>query len=72
MHLCRPFQDFAVDQRYEILNFYSHSLLNVSLGFRAVYQNNWIAGQWPKNFLVQCKPSIEFLELYALTMALMV
>ena len=36
-------------------------------GFGAYCGESWTAGKWDPIFMARCKPSIEFLELYALT-----
>ena len=36
------------------------------LGFSALCNHSWMFGEWNKNFLKQQKPSIEYLELFAL------
>ena len=72
LQLCRPFLDFDDTQVWTVLNFYSDVSLNCKLGFGAVFNNRWLVGQWPKNFVERCKPSIDFLELYALTVTLTV
>ena len=36
----------------------------------AVFMNNWLFAQWPENFIKDFNPSIEILELFALTIAL--
>ena len=66
--LSRPFIDFT-DESCEVINFTSAASLNESLGMGAVYQNSWMVVQWPLHFIKQEKPSIEFLELFALTAA---
>ena len=71
-HLCRAFTEFQPNPNYEDVHLYSDASLNRNLGFGAVYQNNWIVGQWPEGFGQNCSPSIEFLELFALVMALTV
>ena len=37
------------------------------IGFGALCQASWMAGIWEENFLKECKPSIEYSELWALT-----
>ena len=34
-----------------------------------MYDKEWTYGQWPVGFIDLCKPSIEYVELYALTVA---
>ena len=49
------------------LNFYSDASANPELGFGCIYNNCcWIGEQWKPNFINSVKPSIEYLELYAL------
>ena len=70
VQLCRLFSDFDFSQKHTILSFYSDASLNAKLGFGAVFNNHWLAGQWNAKFIELCKPSIKFLELYALVIAL--
>ena len=66
--LCRPFIDFDHNS-YQVQNFTSDASLNPRLGMGAVFGNHWLVVQWEYNFKVEQEPSIEFLELYALTAA---
>ena len=71
-NLCRPFVDFDTMARTtQTLNFYSDASRNSELGFRAIFENQWFAAQWTKNFVEECQPSIEFLELLALVAAVL-
>ena len=71
--VCRPFVDFfPMEESAQILNFYSDAAKNEKFGIGAVHQNHWLYSRWPRNFLQQYNPSIEFLELYAVTVALYV
>ena len=63
---CRPFLDFTRDLHAEEVNMYSDASGNFKLGFAAFCQNSWLAGFWDETFMRQNKPSIEFLELFAL------
>ena len=59
--------DFALDDRHSIvLNLYSDATLNLNLGMGAIFDTHWIVRKWEKTFIVNRKPSIEYLELYAL------
>ena len=70
-HLCRPFTDFDLNnQKQDVLRLASDASLAENLGFGAIFNDNWTVGQWNPTFIWTCKPSIEFLELYALTVAL--
>ena len=66
--ICRPFIDFQQNST-QILNFTSDASRNYSLGMGAVFKNNWIVMRWNKKFIEEEDPSIEFLELFALTAA---
>ena len=37
----------------------------------AIFNNSWIAGLWGRDFILNEKPSIEFLELFALVAAIL-
>ena len=53
------------------LEFYSDASANEILGFGAVFNNDWLFGQWEPNFINDMSPSIEYLELFALVAALL-
>ena len=55
----------------EQLFFYSDASANPELGFRAVFNQKWLFGQWELGFIRECSPSIEYLELFALTAAIL-
>ena len=69
--LCRPFVDFSDIPQYQKLFFYSDASKNSRLGMGAVFNNNWIVAKWGSQFIQNCDPSIEFLELFALTAAVL-
>ena len=66
--LCRPFVDLAITRtNTEILNFYMDASLNqYTGGLGGVFDNRFIYGTWGREFIINEKPSIEFLELFAL------
>ena len=68
--LCRPFIDIDETISAETLNFYSDSSASELLGMGAIFDNHWIVAAWGKEFIQQCKPCIQFLELYALVAAI--
>ena len=68
--LCRPFADYDLTVVPTVLRFASDASLSAKLGFGATFEDQWLFGQWDPNFIKSCKPSIEFLELFALTIAL--
>ena len=52
------------------VNFFTDSSKSVELGFGGVYDNHsWFFGQWEKGYIKSYDPSIEYLELLALCMA---
>ena len=53
------------------LSFYSDASANPNLCFRAVYNDYWLYGQWELGYIRKYNPSIEYLELFALTAALL-
>ena len=69
--VCRPMLDLErwVDA-WEV-SFYSDASTNKLLGFRAVCSTAWTFGQLELGFIEQCKPTIEYLELFAFTAALL-
>ena len=69
--LCRPFVDFYGSEVGKVLFFYSDASRNPLLGMGAIFNNRWLYAQWPKGFVEKYNRSIEYLELYALTIALL-
>ena len=61
---CRLFMDFDEIASEEI-DMYSDA--SGVLGFRAYCGKNWTCGFWSRDFIIDKKPSIEYLELYGLT-----
>ena len=61
--LCRPFIDLNKFETSETLQFYSDA--SGKIGFGAIFNKKWLFGLWNQQFLRK-KPSIEYLELYAL------
>ena len=54
-----------------LINFASDASAAAKLGYGCVFNNKWLFGQWETNFIDQYKPSIKFLELYALCAGLL-
>ena len=68
--LCRPFIDFdAKTVCAEEINMLSDVSGSIKLGFRAAFDNEWCCANWEEQFIEDCKPSIEYLEFYALAVA---
>ena len=53
------------------LSFYLDASANPNLGFGAVHNDYWLYGQWELGYIRKYNPSIEYLELFALTAALL-
>ena len=48
---------------------YSDASKGETKGVGAICQNSWMFAQWEDNFIKSCDPSIEFLELYGVMVA---
>ena len=64
--VCRPFTDFSKVLHAVDINFSSDVARSEFLGFGCVMGTQWCYEQWEPGFIAQYKPSIDFLELYAL------
>ena len=69
--LCRPFLDLHAFETSQTLKFYTDSSANGELGFGCVFNDRWIFGRWENNFVKDNDPSIEYLELAALCIAVL-
>ena len=69
--LCRPFVDLKVFDTSETLDFYTDSSACETLGFGCIFRSRWMFGQWEPGFIRECNPSIAYLELAALVMAVL-
>ena len=69
--VCRPMVDLNKISSVRQLCFYSDASACESLGFGAIFNKKWIFGQWEPNFIKENKPSIEYLELFALRAAVL-
>ena len=70
--VCRPFSDFqANDGRLIQTSFHTDTSGSELLGCGGWCDNNWFSQQWDANFIRTKKPSIAYLELYALTVGIL-
>ena len=69
--LCRPSIDFSEALVTDKIDFYTDASGAVNLGFGCVLGKEWTQGFWNPSFMINCKPSIEYLELYAMTVAIL-
>ena len=67
---CRPFMDFREYSAVDI-DMYSDASKNPDLGFGAYCQEEWCYGQWDKQFIQKIDPSIQYLELFVVTVAVL-
>ena len=67
--VCRPMVDLNESLTADQLQFYSDASAAKTLGFGAVFNDEWLFGQWEENYISHFKPNIEYLELYALVAA---
>ena len=67
----RLFLDLSEMLYAQELEFFSNASANGNLGFGTIFGNHWLSGQWESGFISAKNPSIEFLELYALTTAVL-
>ena len=52
------------------MDFYTDSSTSPKLGFGGYFGTSWFAGLWGSDFVCKAKPSIQYLELYAITVAI--
>ena len=62
---CRPFMDFSKFIIADEVDMYSNA--SGKLGMGALCGEEWMYKMWPAHFLQKYKPSIEYLELFAVT-----
>ena len=63
-----PMVDLSQKQVHSVdIKFFSDASASEVLGFGCVFKSHWLSGSWPRDFIRNCKLSIEYLELFALT-----
>ena len=67
---CRPFMEFGRIFADDI-DMYSDASRNFRLGCGALCNENWTYVQWDENFMRKCQPSIAYLELYGIAIAVL-
>ena len=65
---CRPFIDFSLVLTASQLQWFTDASGRISFG--GIHEKQWFLGQWTDDFL-SLEPSIEFLELYAVTVSVL-
>ena len=67
---CRPFLD-CFEQTAEDIDMYSYASGSCDKGFGAYCGKNWTAKTWNRQWFLSENPSIEYLELYGVTVAVL-
>ena len=65
---CRPFIDFSKKLYADDLDWYTDS--SGKIGYRGIHDKSYFFGTWPESLLKK-KPSIGYLELYAVTVSVL-
>ena len=68
---CRPFIDFQDSWNAVKLNFYTDSAKSAKLGCGGICGRSWFSRQWSTGLIEDLDPSIEYLELYAVTVGVL-
>ena len=66
---CRPFLDYSHVISAEELFWYTDA--SGRIGYGGVRNENWFSQAWSKEFLIRCKPSIQYLELFAVCVSIL-
>ena len=71
--VARPFVDFFEDDFMATeLEFFSDASLNFEYGIGGRFEQDWSFTQWPTNFIRDNKPSIQYVELLGLAIAVFI
>ena len=68
----RPFVDLSYVIQATTLDLYTDSSANGSLGFGGIYGRMWFFGKWESGYIAKFAPNIQYLELYAVCMAVFI
>ena len=66
---CRPFLDYSSDLKANEIDFYTDA--SGKIGYGGISETQFMWGVWDQEFLRECKPDIAYLELFALTAAIL-
>ena len=66
---CRPFIDYTEILSADDIDLYTDASGKIGCG--GIFIDKWFQFRWEKHFLQRCKPSIEFLELFAVAIAVL-
>ena len=68
--ICRPFIDLSKTLTAEILDFYTDSAKGENLGMGGIFNKHWFFAKWEVGYIKKFDPSIEYLELLAVTVGI--
>ena len=66
---CRPFLDFTTVLTAEYIDWFTDA--SGTIGYGRIFNNHWFAAEWEKQFLKEMKLSIEFQELFGVTVSIL-
>ena len=66
----RGFADFDLNLTSVDIDMYTDATANETLGCGGYSETNWFILQWDEKFIINFRPSINYLELYAVTIAI--
>ena len=66
---CRPFLDFTKLITANEISLYTDASRNANLGAGGICERSWFLVRWDYHFIIDNQPSIEFLELFAVVVA---
>ena len=67
---CRKFTDFDLQRTSKEIDWYTDASGNPELGAGGYSNEDWFIMQWDEDFIRKYRPSINYLELYAVTIAI--
>ena len=67
----RPFVDVAERLNADFLDWHMDAAKGKSLGFGGTFRAHWFFGQWEDQYIQTYDPSIEYLELYVVTISVL-
>ena len=72
--MCRPFVDIQeISMNSETLDFYTDASANqMTGGFGGFLAGSWFSSTWPTGFVANDRPSIAYLELFALVIGILI
>ena len=72
INMCRPFLDLSDSLNAKVLDFYTDSSGNGNLGCGGIFGSEYFFSKWEPEFVKRFRPSIEYLELFAVCAGLLI